>query len=313
MDNQQLDEMLSGFAMSTANSDATRAQLWHRPSDVGLAYEDVTFASQDGVPLEGWIVSAKNPRGLIIANHPMSMSRSGQPTQLSPWCEQWGPSGNGFEVNFVPDIKILHDAGYTVFTYDLRNHGLSGTGNGGVNGSGWFEARDVIGSLRFARSRADLSDLPLGLLSRCLGANSTFAAMTQHPEEFADVRALVGIQPVQTRTVNSHMLAMFGVSAEQIEEALDLLDDKLRLHTSLGYADRDTHAWARNVTAPTYLVQVHDDTLTEPADVQTSYDNLPVADKHLHWVRDTTARWDGYLEFQRRPQPILDWFAGHLG
>jgi pimeloyl-ACP methyl ester carboxylesterase len=41
-------------------------------------------------------------------------------------------SGNGFEVNLVPDYKILHDAGYNVLAYDLRNHGLSSAANGGV-------------------------------------------------------------------------------------------------------------------------------------------------------------------------------------
>jgi len=29
-------------------------------------------------------------------------------------------------------------------------------------------------------------------------------------------------------------------------------------------------------------------------------------------VNSTTARWDGYLEFQRRPRPMLDWFARYL-
>jgi hypothetical protein len=23
-------------------------------------------------------------------------------------------------------------------------------------------------------------------------------------------------------------------------------------------------------------------------------------------------RWDGYLEFQRHPEPMLDWFAKHM-
>jgi hypothetical protein len=36
-------------------------------------------------------------------------------------------------------------------------------------------------------------------------------------------------------------------------------------------------------------------------------DNIPVADKKLQWIAGATARWDGYLEFQRRPQPMLDW------
>jgi hypothetical protein len=55
--------------------------------------------------------------------------------------------------------------------------------------------------------------------------------------------------------------------------------------------------------------QVHDDVLTEPSDVQTMFDNIPVADKKLQWIHGTTRRWDGYLEFQRHPGPMLEWFA----
>jgi hypothetical protein len=29
--------------------------------------------------------------------------------------------------------------------------------------------------------------------------------------------------------------------------------------------------------------------------------------KKLQWIEGATARWDGYLEFQRRPQPMLEW------
>jgi hypothetical protein len=57
---------------------------------------------------------------------------------------------------------------------------------------------------------------------------------------------------------------------------------------------------------------VHDDVLTEPGDVQTMFDNIPVTDKKLQWIHGTTRRWDGYLEFQRHPEPMLDWFAKHM-
>jgi hypothetical protein len=60
---------------------------------------------------------------------------------------------------------------------------------------------------------------------------------------------------------------------------------------------------------PAFLYQVRGDTLTDPSDVRAMYDNIPIADKKLQWIEDTTARWDGYLEFQRRPQPMLDRFA----
>src|SRR6516165_889898 len=54
------------------------------------------------------------------------------------------------------------------------------------------------------------------------------------------------------------------------------------------------------------------DILTDPGDVQAIFDNIPVAERKLQWIEHTTARWDGYLEFQRRPQLMLDWFAQYL-
>jgi hypothetical protein len=63
---------------------------------------------------------------------------------------------------------------------------------------------------------------------------------------------------------------------------------------------------------PAFLYQVRDDVLTEPGDVQAMFDNIPVADKKLSWIRGTTRRCDGYLEFQRHPEPMLEWFAQHM-
>jgi hypothetical protein len=55
----------------------------------------------------------------------------------------------GFEVNFLPEYKALQDAGYNILCYDIRNHGLSGSGNGGTVGIGLLEYRDVIGLVRY--------------------------------------------------------------------------------------------------------------------------------------------------------------------
>jgi predicted SnoaL-like aldol condensation-catalyzing enzyme len=88
-----------------------------RPQD--LEYEDVTFPALDGVPLEAWFIPAGGSDKLIIANHPMGFSRPGIPAHLEPWKSIWALSGNDFEVNLVPDYKILHDAGYNVLAYDL--------------------------------------------------------------------------------------------------------------------------------------------------------------------------------------------------
>jgi len=301
----QLDETLQRFA--NGFSWVRRSPVLHLPSERGLVYEDVTFAARDGVPLEGWFIPASGSRKLIIANHPLGFSRSGIPTHLQPWHGDWAASGNGFEVDLVPDYKILHDAGYNVLAYDLRNHGMSSAANGGVTTHGFTESRDVVGSLQYARTRSDTREMIIGLFSRCMGGVSTFAAMTRFPEAFDGVRCLVSPQPVTPRYIVQRRLALLGLG-----DRLDDFDTLIRLNTSVGLDRRVPQEWAKNVRVPTFLYQVRSDSVTDPSDVQAMYDNIPVADKKLQWIEGTTARWDGYLEFQRRPAPMLDWFAKHM-
>jgi hypothetical protein len=300
-DDAALQRFTDGF------SSPPRSPVLHSPSEHGLEYEDVTFPAKDGVPIEAWFIPAPTSSKLIIANHPLGFSRSGIPTQLEPWHAVWAPTGNGFEVDLVPDYKILHDAGYNILTYDLRNHGLSSAANGGIVTHGFTESRDVVGSLQYARTRTDTRDMTIGLFSRCMGAVATLAAMTRFPEEFDGVRCLVAPQPITPRYIAERRLATIGLG-----DRLDDFNTLLRLRTSVGLEQRVPQEWAKNVRVPTFLYQVRGDTLTEPSDVQTMFDNIPVADKKLQWIEGTTARWDGYLEFQRRPQPMLEWFAEHM-
>ena len=302
----QIDRVLNQMADSF--SQQLRSPILHSPSEENLDYEDVTFLSLDDVPLEGWFIPAAGSNKLIIANHPMGFSRSGIPAHLEPWRSIWRSSGNDFEVNLVPDYKILHDAGYNVLAYDLRNFGLSGAANGGIASSGVFESRDVIGSLKYARSREDTSGMTVGLFSRCLGCSSTFRAMADDPAAFRDVRCLVGPQPVTMKIIVERRLSLLGVPADRIED----LERRIVLRTSIGFGQRAPVEWAKHVCVPTFLYQVHDDVLTQPNDVQAMFDNIPVADKKLRWINGTSARWDGYLEFQRRPEAMLEWFAEHM-
>ena len=298
---QILERFAEGFSFQR------RSPLLHTPAEYGLAYENVSFPSHDGVPLEGWYIPAPGSDKLIIANHPMGFNRSGFPTHLEPWHSEWSASGNAFEIDFVPDYRILHEAGYHVLAYDLRNHGHSGAANGGVTSSGIYEARDVVGSLAYARTRPETRELTIGLFSRCMGASSTFAAMTQFPDTFEGVRCLVAPQPVTARTIVTRRLALLGLS-----DRIDDLEQRITHRTSIGFAERNAQEWAKSVRVPAFLYQVREDVLTHPSDVQTMFDNIPVADKKLAWIEGSTARFDGYLEFQRRPAPMLEWFDKHM-
>jgi hypothetical protein len=294
-------------AMARGWSHPLRSPVLRTPSDEGLDYEDVTFPSQDGVPLEAWFIPCAGSDHLVIANHPMMFNRYGCPTHVEPWRSFGAATGNTFEVDYVADYRILHEAGYNVLTYDERNFGLSGSGNGGVNSAGRHQARDVIGSLLYARGREDLKDMKIGLFSRCNGANANLYAIHTQPQYFDDVRCMLLCQPLSIRSVMTRELDVMGLG-----DRVDQLEREIQLVASLRFDQMSPNVWARSVNTPTFVYQVHDDALTTPADVQATFDAIPIQQKKLHWIRGTTLRWDGYLEFQRRPAPMLAWLEEYM-
>lgn len=305
---EEISNILEGYARPMGK--LPRSPILHDPSEVGLQYEDVFFPSYDGIPLEGWFIPCAGSNKLIIANHPMGFSRAGFPSHLEPWKSIFGATGNTIEVNFVPDYKILHDAGYNVLAYDLRNFGHSGPANAQSVSAGRYESRDVIGSLLYARSRPDTKDMVIALFSRCLGFASTLWAMHLYPAVFKaqNVSCLCGPQPISPQTLLERSFERDGVPMDRMAE-LDLL---VKIHTSFSLFELGPRIPSKSVTVPTFVYQVRDDLMTKPIDVQTVYDNIPVKEKKLFWIEDTTRRWDGYTYFQRHPDQMLQWFDQYM-
>ncbi|NVO14585.1 MAG: alpha/beta hydrolase [Rhodoplanes sp.] len=281
------------------------APILHWPDEAGLAYENVWFPSEDGVPLEGWFIPRPGSDRIVIANHPRWFNRAGLPSHLEPWRSFGGATGNDFEVDFVPDYRILHDAGYNVLAYDMRNFGHSGRANGGIFSVGRYESRDVVGSLSYVRNRDDTRHMTIGLFSRCAGANATMFAMERRPAVFDGVRCMVAPQPLSSGVALERALERLGIPLTYMAD----LNTRIRLQTSFSIDQFSPVHWAKSVRIPTFLYQVRDDLYTRPSDIQAMFDNIPAADKALHWIEGTTRRWDGYTYFQREPRRMLDWFA----
>jgi pimeloyl-ACP methyl ester carboxylesterase len=279
-----------------------RTPVYRRPDEVGLEYEDVFFSSMDGVALEGWFIPADSDR-LLIANHFLPGNRYGYAGHLDGLTDF-----GGFEVNFLPEYKALHDAGYNILCYDIRNHGQSADGNGHTVGIGVFEYRDVIGSVRYAKSRPETAKMTTGLFSKCLGADSTFVAMDKHPEEFADIKVMIALQPISARAfIEKNIVEVAG-----IDNGVELFDEGLRRRTGIRVEEQSPARYAKSVRVPTLVAQVHDDTLTYPWDVQTIFDSIAAADKKLHWIEGTDQRFRGYNYFGEHPEPAIEWFDTHM-
>ena len=282
-----------------------RAPIWHRPEEVGLEYETIFFPASDGVPIEGWFMPRKGSDKLIICVTPRWFNRGGFPAHLAPWNTLI--PGNDYDVDFVKDYRILHDAGYNVVCFDSRNFGHSGAANGGIT-CPQFCARDVVGVLDYVRSREDTKNMATGLFSRCNGAGATMYAMQEHPEVFEGIRCMVAPQPFSHKVFFDQALKGLQLPASYLED----MKHYFRIKTSVDLEDMGILPWPKSVRLPTLMYQVRDDPVATATDAQEIFDAIPISEKKLHWITGTHLRFEGYTFFQKHPEMVLEWFAKYM-
>lgn len=116
------------------------------PSDLGLAHEELTITTAEGIPLHCWFIPAGGtPRGTVIFLHGVSE------------CVIVG----------LPVARHLHDAGFNVFLYDSRRHGDSG---GRFCTYGFYEKHDTSTVISYLEDRNDVQIGKIGLLGSSMGA-----------------------------------------------------------------------------------------------------------------------------------------------
>jgi pimeloyl-ACP methyl ester carboxylesterase len=176
-----------------------RAPIDRTPGDVGLAYEDAVFKATDGVDLRGWFI----PRGgdgagpAVVFLHGWLWNRLGNQGGQIPVADK--------DVDFLPAAKALHDAGYHVLLFDLRNHGESGAKPPITYGP--RETRDYAGALAYLRARPDVDNSRIGALGCSMGGNTIiYGTPSNQP-----VKALLAVQPAVLANFNRNFsLTEFG-------------------------------------------------------------------------------------------------------
>lgn len=298
-----MDQLVEQYCQLFKNGQ--RSPILRRPDEYGMEYEDIFFPSLDGTVLQGWFIPSPNSKKVIIANHPMTCNRYGYPGHLDGY-EGFG----GFEVNFLPDYKALHEEGYNIICYDLRNHGISAQGSGGICGAlGYYEARDVVGSILYARTRSETKDNSIGLLSRCLGGNSTIHAMTQFPQHFTDIKCMILLQAVSGHAFVEQGAKNMGLDVDATLKAADK-----RIHELTGFHLKELTPipHAKNVKVPTLFAQVRKDSLIDTKDTSTIFEALGSKEKEMIWIDGTTRRFDGYNYFAENPSQMVAWFKKYI-
>jgi len=106
------------------------------PAEAGLAFENVTFKSSDGLTLRGWWIPVPGSCRAIIQMH-------GHAGSMDP------------DIQYVP---AWHAAGLNVLMFDFRAHGRS---EGRLSTFGYLERHDVQGAIRFLQQEKGVRRIAL--------------------------------------------------------------------------------------------------------------------------------------------------------
>lgn len=182
----------------------TRQPITRTPAQLGMPSETVTFTASDGVILRGWFIPRPDadgtPAPTVAFVHGWPWNRTGN-TQGSTMVPDR-------TVDFLPTAKALHNAGFNVLLFDLRNHGASETSF--PVSFGPSEANDVVGAVEMLRERSDVDSARIGLIGFSMGANAALYAIPR----CQPIRAAVAVQPVKgttfARAFTSDILGTLG-------------------------------------------------------------------------------------------------------
>lgn len=280
-----------------------RQPIVRTPQEYGMSYEDVEFESTDGLTIRGWFIPAPSGKSdkVIILTHPMPMNRHGFLAR-----NQGFPPLFRTDVDLLRTVYALHQAGYAVLAFDLRNHGES---DSGITGNGLSEYQDVLGAVRYVESRTDLNVQQIGFVCFCMGAASTMVALSRGKDELRNARFFVAIQPI-TASV------FFRCYLKDVYTRLSLflipiVERMVRWRGGYGFQEMAPVRFAKDIEIPTLYVQAKEDRWTELSDIQGFYEATPGAEE-LWLIEGKMRRFEAYNYVGEHPERVLAFAEKHF-
>jgi dipeptidyl aminopeptidase/acylaminoacyl peptidase len=145
------------FILVYANTHPSRYPLNVPPSDYGQPYERVSFVTEDGLTLAGWLIGP---------------DRTDKKTPAIIICHGLGANKSDFT-----DLAVfLARRGYFVLTFDFRAHGES---EGARTSLGYHEQKDVSAALHYLSSRPEVDQERIGIFGFSLGGSTAILAAAE--------------------------------------------------------------------------------------------------------------------------------------
>jgi dipeptidyl aminopeptidase/acylaminoacyl peptidase len=277
-----------------------RRTLFASPTDVGLAYEDAQFPARDGVRLSGWFVPGAGEateKPAIVLLHGLGWNRLGTATGAVV-----DNIIGALPVDLLRLVQALHETGYSVLTFDLRNHGQSASS--GATMWGLREANDVLGALDYLAAREDVATERIGALGFSIGANALLFALPHT----TCIKAALLVQPATPRVFMDRFSAdMFGPFARPINFIAQAL---YQASGGLKFQSIEPAAIAPSVTIPVLYLQGNHDRWGSLENVVQMSHSTPGA-KTPAFV-EANSRYQGHEYLINHPHVATDFFWQNL-
>lgn len=276
------------------------APLFDNPRNYGLAYEDVSFKTSDGITLSGWLVKGGTDRIIIQSHFGVQSCRAGFTTAGKGMMKLWNT-----EIPFLKHVKYLVSRGYSVLMYDFRSHGNSDEAQGNWVSWGPSEAQDVVAAVNFVAKHPVYKDAQIGLLSICMGAAATtYAYGAGDLQRHKNIKAMVAIQPMRyldfVKALGLPGFLQRWVNAENSKRV------------GFDMPSRSFQKDVKTIPVPTLLVQNDQDEYLNKTSIDDYYESLTV-EKEMRWLSDIgKKRAAGYDYLTKNPEKILYWFDRYM-
>ena len=276
-----------------------RQPFWRSPAELGLEAEAVNFQASDGVTLRGWFIPRDGNNGTPA---PAVVFVHGW-----PWNRMGNYVGNGVladqTIDLLEPARALHDAGFHVLLFDLRNHGASDAATPVTFGV--KEARDFVAAVQMLRGRSEVDGERIGAIGYSMGANTLIYGIP----EVQPIRAAVAVQPVRMETFADNVTQQFFGRL-----APSLINIAEHLHESFGSPPlrsiNPTSAATQLGDTVMLYVQGSGDTWGSLADVQAMAAATPNALPVV--VAPSHDRYSGYQYVNSHLSEIVDFFNEQL-
>ncbi|MEM7126792.1 MAG: alpha/beta fold hydrolase [Chloroflexota bacterium] len=277
-----------------------QAPVYDTPKDYGLDYEDVSFDASDGVNLSGWLVKGGTDKIIIQSHFGVQSSRSGYTPEGKSWPRMWQTT-----IPFLKHVKYLVDQGYSVFLYDFRNHGNSGTGSCEWVTWGPDEHKDVLAAVDYISNHPDYKESNIGLLSICMGAaSSTYAFGKENGlSQNEKIKAMVAIQPLRY----PDFIKALGLDNFVGRWVTNRNNERTNMDLNKVSFMPDVPS----INVPTLLVQNSNDEYLNRQSIEEYYDALTV-EKEMMWLDLGNKRAAGYDYLTKNPEKILSFFKRYV-